>query len=94
MDWADKIAKVEGDFGPTDVKALQVVFGGRPFQRALREVLREADDAAKQLASADLVTDEGRLKAIRNQGRIDGIRRAVDLLIELTAREFEEDEND
>ena len=52
-----------------------------PLLRALALVLKQATELSKGLATIDFTTDEGRLKAIRQQGVIEGLVMAVEIVI-------------
>lgn len=51
-------------------------------QAALGRLLRTARDKTTNLANADLVTQEGRIATIKEQGLIQGLRSAFELLTE------------
>ncbi len=52
-----------------------------PMVRALALVLKQATELAKGLATVDFTTDEGRLKAIRQQGVIEGLVMSVEIAL-------------
>ena len=52
-----------------------------PVMYALARVLKQATELSKGLATIDFTTDEGRLKAIRQQGVIEGLVMAVELVL-------------
>ena len=51
-----------------------------PLLRALALVLKQATELSKGLATIDFTTDEGRLKAIRQQGVIEGLIMSVEIM--------------
>ena len=51
-------------------------------QAALGRLLRTARDKVTNLANADLVTEEGRIATIKEQGLIQGLKQAFELLTE------------
>lgn len=51
-----------------------------PLMLGLAEIQRTADQMALALATEDLVSEAGRLGALRTQGRIEGLRSAISLL--------------
>ena len=52
-----------------------------PVLRALSLVLKQAEESSKGLAMLDFTTEEGRLKAIRQQGVVEGLVMAVEIAL-------------
>ena len=52
-----------------------------PVNWALSRVVLQARELAKGLATVDFTTDEGRLKAIRQQGVIEGLIMGVEIFL-------------
>lgn len=52
-----------------------------PVVWALSRVVRQAGELAKGMATIDFTSDEGRLKAIRQQGTIEGLLMAVGIVL-------------
>lgn len=60
---------------------------------ALHRVLEEADDRSRALATVSLEDEAGLAKARRTQGEIYGLKRAVDIILEM-ADDGEDDGNE
>jgi hypothetical protein len=52
-----------------------------PVMWALSRVVLQANELARGLATIDFTTDEGRLRAIRQQGTIEGLLMAVEIAL-------------
>jgi hypothetical protein len=52
-----------------------------PLVWALSRVTQQAGELTKGLATIDFTTDEGRLRAIRQQGVIEGLVMAVEIVL-------------
>jgi hypothetical protein len=52
-----------------------------PVMWALSRVIIQANELAKGLATVDFTNDEGRFKAIRQQGTIEGLLMAVEITL-------------
>ena len=64
---------------------------GRELKFFTGEILREIQGLQEQLSRLDLRFDEGVHAAIELQGRIKGLNRVTDLIIELTIAEEKDD---
>lgn len=53
----------------------------------LNELLVETDAVKSQLAQVDFTSQDGALKAVKLQGKIEGLNRGIDLMIELANHE-------
>lgn len=53
-----------------------------PLLVALGQIQCRAQDMAKALSVADLVTDEGRADALKKQGIIQGLKMAIDIVLD------------
>ena len=60
-----------------------------PLLAALGQVHLRAGEAAMSLQSEDLVSEEGRAKALRKQGIVEGLRLAIEVVIG-PVQEFED----
>ena len=54
-----------------------------PLLAVLSQLALQAHDMAAGLQGMDLVSDEGRFKAVRMQGMVEGVRLAVDKFLDL-----------
>ena len=63
------------------------------MRKALAEILKHSDAMSTGLLVVDLTKDEGVRNAIRTQGTVAGISFAIELLIDLTTKEGDEDED-
>ena len=52
-----------------------------PLMYALAGVLKQATELSKGLALLDFTSEEGRLKAIRQQGVVEGLMMAVEITL-------------
>lgn len=80
----ERLIQVDGEFTDKDADELAKVLQGAAVRRALREIEAEAVASLSSILTCNLFTEEGRGKATRAQGRADGLRRALDLLVELS----------
>jgi hypothetical protein len=55
-------------------------------------IQRQSRILESQLATMNLVTDEGRLKAIQQQGRLSGLKLALVQIFSLAEEEFKQDD--
>lgn len=65
-----------------DLEALGSVMTSEWFQKCLRPIMDELDGARKQLEKADLTSEQGNAKALKLQGKIQGLTRLMDSLVE------------
>lgn len=63
---------------------------GRELKYFVGEIMREIVGLQDQLTRVDLRSEEGVSSAIELQGRVKGMTRVLDLVIELTIEEEEE----
>ena len=61
-------------------------------QRMLCSILLESDAKLAVLGAADLMSDEGVKKSIKEQGYVQGLARAVDIILEAAFPEPEQPE--
>ena len=66
---------------------------GRECKYFVGEIMREIAGLQDQLTRIDLRSEEGVSSAIELQGRVKGMTRVLDLVIELTIEEEEEEAN-
>lgn len=52
-----------------------------PFMAMLGQVQRRAHEMAWSLQAADLTTDEGRMKALKDQGTVQGLLMAIEVML-------------
>jgi hypothetical protein len=83
-----------GGFTKEDGKQLKSMHTHKAFRRMMREVLGEASERSAALAGADLATEEGVKTAIKSQGMVIGLERAVDIILDLVALAETEEEED
>jgi hypothetical protein len=81
---------------PEDGKngALRDLFTKSPeAQRALRNIMLEAEQRSSQLVGQDLTTMQGVSQAQKTQGQVHGLFRAVDIIIDLMYNDNKEKSN-
>lgn len=93
MDIFDKIEEQKGQWSPEDTLTLKAILDSQSGKRILAQVLQQADAMARNLSNLNLVSEEGRLEAIKLQGQRRGLIQAVELILELTESQTEENEN-
>lgn len=64
---------------------------GSVASQLLGVLLREQEEASIPFLSADLISEEGRLQAIRNQGRLSGRAELLDRIIDLIMEGSQDD---
>lgn len=74
---------------PTAEEIAEVFASDTPLFFLLGEFLRQGDAFAQGIVSVDLTTDEGRLKALKQQGKAQGLLYAVDMVIDLVEEQKE-----
>lgn len=77
------------EYQPSDVKELRTVLSNKSVQRALGNVLTLAE-GMDRLSTCDLDGREGLNAALRQKGTVEGMRLAIQTLIDLA----EEEENE
>lgn len=74
---------------PNHSKALrQLLSSDGPLLASLGQIQRLAHEIAWSLQAVDLGSDEGRMEAVRLQGRIQGLSMAIETILE-PAKELE-----
>lgn len=68
---------------PTPALLASIFASDTPVFRLIGLLLRETEERQLALLSADLVSEEGRLKALRRQGEIAGAMDLLDRMLEL-----------
>lgn len=90
-DREDLIAQAKLQPDPKASEVAELVQHGSTFQRLIGMLVRENETAQSNFAGLDLVTDEGRLRAIKTQGEALGrnqiLERIIDLVLEGTQDE-------
>jgi hypothetical protein len=79
-------------FSVEDRKELQKLLRLGWFQRMMKELADEADGQRRSFTNMDMTTEEGVKKALGTQGRVRGLDRAFDLVVELAQDSEEEDD--
>lgn len=75
---------------PLDHKSVRALLSGDgPLLAVLSQLALQAQRMAEGLQGCDLGSDEGRLKAIRMQGTVEGIRRCVEMFLDFGKMEEE-----
>lgn len=80
----------EGNFSSEDAKELSVLLGNKSMRKAIGVVLTKANSMDK-LSSYTLDGQEGLSKALKAQGTVQGMKLALEEIIDLAQLEEEED---
>lgn len=84
--------RASGEFSPEDTLELAGLTGNKSLLRALRAVLISADKLDK-LSLCNLKGQEGLVEAVNRQGIVQGMKAAVEQILELTLEEDKENAN-
>jgi len=88
----EKAAKAEQEISPAELT--KAINPGSLLFRFIGKLLREQDEYEAGLIRMDLVTEEGRMAALRQQGIVQGRAMFIETIIDLVTEGVEENGRD
>ncbi len=83
-------ARLEPDPNPREVARL--ANQGSTFFQLLGKLIREDEAQTQSLRNADIITEEGRFKTLKEQGRLQGRTELLEAIIDLILEGSEEND--